>query len=192
MSAQLSFHTSGTRSGAPTRRAEQPGKLPRSARIGLAIIAIHGLVACASAAAPSESQHGAAATAAAAQSFIARPVQHLLFTAAPSGAPADAEAYVKASVLPVLARDPRIGDVAIYGDPRSGGYIIEAELRTQSPLNLGLALEVLGAGTSEDQARQIIAGLAKYFDLASVQQLTARADLSVSRRIVGTVDGGGR
>src|SRR6185436_4990771 len=150
----------------------------RLGRIGLAIAAVHGLVACATGDAPSESQRSSAATVAA-QSFVARPVQHLLFTAK-SNAAASAEAYFKSSILPELARDPRIGDVAIFGDPRSGGYIIEIDVHTVSPVNLSLALEILGAGRTEDQTRKLIAGLAKYFDLANVQQLTPRADLSVS------------
>lgn len=183
---------SSARSGAPSRAAYRPGVLARLGPIVLAIAALGGLAACSAPDATAEAQHRSAATAAPVQSFIARPVQRLLFTVRPSAATADAEAYVKANILPALARDPRIGDVAIYGDLRTGGYVVELELRTLSPASLSLALEILAAGRTEEEARKIIDGLARYFDVDSVEQLIARPDLSVSRRILGTIDGGSR
>jgi hypothetical protein len=192
MSVQSSSETSRTRRTTPVRRADGTRARERLGRLGLAIAAINCLVSCNAADSTAVSSHSSAATVAPVQRFIAQPVQRLLFTAKPSAAPADAEAYVKAHILPALARDPRIGDVATYVDARTGGYVIEAELRTLSPANLSLALDVLGASSSDDQARKVLDGLAKYFSISNVQQLTARADLSVSRRILGTVDGGSR
>lgn len=125
----------------------------------------------------------------AAQRFVRRPVQHALFTAKPTAPAAEAEAYFKANLLPALAADDRIGDVTVYVDA-SGAYIVQAELRTQSPANVSLALDVLSVGRSQKEAQALLAGMAKYFDVADAHRLTPRADLSVSRSSIGTVIGG--
>ncbi|MEO7729669.1 MAG: hypothetical protein ABIY55_01765 [Kofleriaceae bacterium] len=163
-------------------------RLARFGRIGLVLAALGGLAACETTAAATSAEDRAAA-AAPTQTFVRRPVQHLLFTAKPSASPADVEAYFKTNLLPALAADPRIGDVATYVD-KSGTYIVEAELRTVAPAGLSLALDVLGIGRTQAQAQALIDGFAKFFDVANTQQLFPRADLSVSRLVLGTVTGG--
>ena len=162
---------------------------PRLGGIGLVLAAIGGLAACTSTAADPASVDRTAAAAPTAQAFVRRPVQHLLFTAKPSASPSEVEAYFKDNLLPALAADARIGDVATYVD-KSGTYIVEAELRTQSPASLSLALDILGIGRNPAAAQALVDGFARFFDVANTQQLFPRADLSVSRRILGTVDGG--
>jgi curli biogenesis system outer membrane secretion channel CsgG len=163
--------------------------LARFGRVGLVLAAISGLAACTTSAAEPASADRAAAAAPPTQGFVRRPVQHLLFTAKPSASPAEVEAYFKANLLPALAADARIGDVATYVD-KTGTYIVEAELRTMSPGSASLALDVLGIGRTPAQAQALIDGFARFFDVANTQQLFPRADLSVSRRILGTVTGG--
>lgn len=162
----------------------------RSTRLGLLIAAISTAAACTTAPPEATASDERAATATpAAQAFVRRPVQHLLFTAKPSASPAEVEAYYKTNLRPALAADPKIGDVAVYVD-KDGTYIVEAELRTQSPPSLSLALDILGTGRTPAQAQALLDGFAKYFSVSNTQQLTPRADLSVSRRLIGTVTGG--
>jgi len=160
--------------------------LALSGRLALALATLGGLAACEATAAATSSEDRVAAAAPITQAFVRRPVQHLLFTARPTASPAEVEAYFKANLLPALAADARIGDVATYID-KSGAYLVEAELRTTTPANLSLALDVLGIPA---EATALIDGFAKLFDVANTQQLFPRADLSVSRRILGTVTGG--
>jgi hypothetical protein len=122
-------------------------------------------------------------------SFSARARQHLVITAKPSASAAAVEDYFKANVLPSLVHDRRIGDVATYVDSRTGSYIIELELRTPSPAQLSLAVDVLSVGRTQPEAERIIAEFSKYFDASNVQLLTARADLSLARGVIGTVEG---
>jgi len=163
--------------------------LALSGRLALALATLGGLAACEATAAATSSEDRVAAAAPITQAFVRRPVQHLLFTARPTASPAEVEAYFKANLLPALAADARIGDVATYID-KSGAYLVEAELRTTTPANLSLALDVLGIGRTPAEATALIDGFAKLFDVANTQQLFPRADLSVSRRILGTVTGG--
>jgi hypothetical protein len=163
--------------------------LARVGRIGLLLATLGGLAACEPTAAATSSEDRAAATAPTTPTFVRRPVQHLLFTTKPTASPVEVEAYFKANLLPALAADARIGDVATYVD-KDGTYIVEAELRTLSPASLSLALDVLGIGKTPAEAQALIDGFARFFDVANTQQLFPRADLSVSRRILGTVTGG--
>ena len=75
MSVQSSSESSAARPRAAPGLAPRLGTLARLARIGLAIAAIHGLVACGTSNATSESEHVSAETLAPVQGFIARPVQ---------------------------------------------------------------------------------------------------------------------
>src|SRR5512139_4019859 len=123
------------------------GPMRRAGRAGLLVVAMTSLAACDSTAEATASPgRTAAAATAAPQTFVARPRQHLLFTAKPSAPAAEVEGYFKARILPALARDRRVGDIATYVDARSGGYIIEVELRTASAAQLGLALDILSVG----------------------------------------------
>lgn len=165
-----------------------PIKLPaRLTRTGLLLSALGVVAGC---------QVEANATAAedltirvaqpATQAFVRRPLQRVLFTAKPTAPAAEIEAYFKTNLLPALAADKRIGNVAVYVDG-TGSYFVQAELRTLSPASASLAFEVLGAGRKPEEAEALLAGFAKYFDIANTRQLTPRADLSVSRQLLGTV-----
>jgi hypothetical protein len=136
------------------------------------------------------SERAMAASVSVTQTFIARPRQHLLFTAKPSASPAAVEAYYKTNILPAVARDRRIGEVAVYVDGKTGQYIVELELRTPTAADRSLAIDVLAVGKTFDQGEQLLDGFAKYFDVRNAQQLTPRGDLSISRSVVGSVDGG--
>lgn len=177
MSASCSF---------PTR-----GALRSLTRAGLVVAALSA-GACttqADATTPVERTAAAATPPPGTTSFSARARQHLVITAKPSASPAVVEAYFKANVLPSLVHDRRIGDVATYVDARTGSYIIELELRTPSPAQLSLAVDVLSVGRTQPEAERIIAEFSKYFDASNVQLLTARADLSLARGVIGTVEG---
>ncbi|MEO7729671.1 MAG: hypothetical protein ABIY55_01775 [Kofleriaceae bacterium] len=152
------------------------------------IAALTGLAGCDMASPATQDRASAASAAAQTQSFVARPRQHLLFTAKPSASPAEVEAYYKANILPAVIRDRRIGEVAVSID-RNGQYLVELELRTATAGDLSLALEVLSLGKTTSEGEQILDGFAKYFDVSNAQQLTPRADLSISRSVVGSIEG---
>lgn len=120
------------------------------------------------------------------QSFVRRPVQRLLFTAKPTASPEEIEKYFKTNLMPALAADDRIGNVAVYVDG-TGAYFVQAELRTLSPANPSLAYEIFSVGRKPEEAEAMLASFAKYFDIANTRQLTPRADLSVSRQVLGTI-----
>jgi len=169
-----------------TRKITVPIALPaRWIRAGLLLSALSAGAAC---------QLGADATAAedlrirnkqaSTQSFVRRPVQHALFTAKPIALASEVENYFKTQLLPALAADDRVGDVSVYVDG-DGAYIVQAELRTLSPPSPNLAFEILSSSRGTDQAQELLASFAKYFEAASARQLTPRADLSVSRHVLG-------
>jgi len=87
-----------------------------------------------------------------------------------------------------VVRDRRIGEVAVSVD-RDGRYLVELELRTATAGDLSLAYDVLAVGKTTAEAEQIVAGFVRFFDVNNAQQLTPRADLSISRSLVGAVEG---
>lgn len=121
--------------------------------------------------------------------FVARPRQHLMFTAAAKAPAADVEAYYKAYILPAIIRDRRIGEVAITAE-RDGRYLVDIELRTATAADQNFAFDVLAAGKTDAEAERILRGFAALFDITSARQLTPRGDLSIARSIVGSVTGG--
>lgn len=155
---------------------------------GLLITALSGIAGCDVSSAGTREREAAVSAASQTQTFIARPRQHLLFTAKPSASAAEVEAYYKANILPAVIRDRRIGEVAV-SIGRDGQYIVELELRTATAGDLSLAVDVLSVGKTAAAGEQILDGFAKYFDVSNAQQLTPRADLSISRSLVGTLEG---
>lgn len=121
--------------------------------------------------------------------FVARPRQHLMFTATAKAPSADVEAYYKANIMPAIIRDRRIGEVAITSE-RDGRYLVDVELRTATAADQNFAVDVLAAGKTDEEAARILREFAALFDISSARQLTARADLSIARSIVGSVVGG--
>jgi len=164
------------------------GALRSTTRYGLLLGALSAIAGCDGGGAGPRPRETAAFATAATQTFIARPRQHLLFTAKPSAAPAEVEAYYKANILPAVVRDRRIGEVAVSVD-RDGRYLVELELRTATAGDLSLAYDVLAVGKTTAEAEQIVAGFVRFFDVNNAQQLTPRADLSISRSLVGAVEG---
>jgi hypothetical protein len=162
--------------------------LRSTTRCGLLLGALSGIAGCDVTGAATHEGKAAVSATPVTQTFIARPRQHLLFTAKPSASPAEIEAYYKAKILPAVVGDRRIGEVAVSID-RNGQYIVELELRTATAGDLSLAVDVLSVGKTTDAGEQILAGFAKYFDASNAQQLTPRADLSISRSLVGTIQG---
>jgi hypothetical protein len=157
---------------------------------GLLISATSGIGGCDASGAAAATEPFAVASSSATQSFVARPRQSLLFIARPKASPADVEAYYKANILPAATRDRRIGEVAAYVDGRTGQYLIELELRTPTAADRSLAIDVLSVGKTLDDGERVLDEFARYFDVAGTQQLARRDDLSISRSIIGTVDGG--
>jgi hypothetical protein len=166
----------------------------------VALVALMSVVGgCDTAADPRPVVAPAAGLAAVREPRNPRPRSQLLLTAKPRAKAAEAEAFLKAKVLPSLVRDHRIGDVTTFVDGRTGSYVAQIELRTPSPPQLSLAIDVLSVGRSREEARQIIADLANYFDASSARVLprrpdglTPRVDLSLSRSRLGTVEGAKR
>ena len=165
-----------------------PDALRSTTTCGLLITALSAIAGCEMGSAATRGHEAAASAASPTQTFIARPRQHLLFTAKPSAPAAEVEAYYKANILPAVIHDRRIGEVAVSID-RDGQYIVELELRTSTASDLSLAVDVLSIGKTTAAAEQILDGFAKYFDVSNAQQLTPRVDLSISRSLVGTIEG---
>lgn len=173
------------------RRNTIPITLPaRMTLAGVLLFALGAIAACQldANATSAEDLTVKAVRSAPAQAFVRRPLQRVLFTAKPTAPAAEIENYFKTNLLPALAADDRIGNVAVYVDG-AGAYVVQAELRTLSPANASLAYEVLGTGRSPKEAEALLAGFAKCFDIANTRQLTPRADLSVSRQSIGSVAG---
>jgi hypothetical protein len=156
---------------------------------GVIIAALGGIPGCDVTSAATRAHEAAASATSPTQTFIARPRQHLLFTARPSASAAEVEAYYKTNIRPAVVRDRRIGEVAVSVD-RNGQYVVELELRTATAGDLSLALDVLSIGKTAAEGQQLLDGFAKYFDVSNAQQLTPRADLSISRSLLGTIEGG--
>lgn len=148
---------------------------------------LHTTAGCDAISATRES--AAAITTSATSQFVARPRQHLMFTATSKASATEVETYYKANIRPALIRDRRIGNVAITVD-RDGRYLVAVELRSTTAADQNLAMDVLSAGKSDEEAERIMRGFAAMFDIASARQLTPRPDLSISRSIVGSVAGG--
>src|SRR4051812_37770838 len=111
-------------------------------------------------------QRAARAAAAPGAQFVARPRQRLLLIAKATVTAATAETYLTTQVFPVLAGSSRVDEVTTFVDAK-GIYYVEIELKTLSPANLGLALDLLSAGSSQTKAQAIIDQLSKYFDITA-------------------------
>lgn len=113
----------------------------------------------------------------------------VVLTAKPSAPAAEVEAFYADHLKPALSRDPRIGDLAVFVDTKTGAYVVELELRTPDAPAYSLALDVLGVGSTPEQAAQTLATFAAYFDTGATQVLTRRRDLSLDRAVLGTIKG---
>jgi hypothetical protein len=158
----------------------------RSATLAVALASVGGCDAGGGAMSLAEQQQ---AISRAAPTFTARPSQRLLFTANAKVPAATAEAFVRSSVFPLLARESRVGDISTYVDAK-GTYFVEVELRTSSRPQLSLALDVFSVGRTRADAEALLADLASHFDVTASQLLVKRSDLSIARNVSHIRTGG--
>lgn len=158
----------------------------RSTTLAVALASVAGCESTGDSMSLAEQQQ---ALTAAAPAFSARPSQRLLFTARAKVPAATAEAFIRSTVFPLLARESRVGDISTYVDAK-GTYFVELELRTTSRPQLSLALDVFSVDRTKDEAEALLAELARYFDVTASQLLVKRSDLSIARNVSYIKTGG--
>jgi len=119
------------------------------------------------------------------------PLRRLLLMARKGQHAEDVEAFFKTQVLPILKKDNRVGDIAIYvteGD-NIPLYGLQVDLRTWDMPAPNLALAILSAGWGSAAAATLRDNLMKFLDLDSATILYLRPELSISHDVVGAAGG---
>jgi hypothetical protein len=117
-------------------------------------------------------------------------VHRYLFTVkriAPAG---EVEEFFRREVLPALGRDSRIGNITTFADEANALYGVQLDLKTEDLPRLSLALDILGIGRNPGDAERLLQEGARYFDPGTAHEMVFRADLSIDRTILGTVEEG--
>lgn len=111
------------------------------------------------------------------------PLKRVLLIAKSSAKAGEAEAFYKEQILPILAKDRRVGNVTAFMTKGASGqtFALQIELRTWDEPEASLGLDILGGGNGSAAAETLRTQAAKLFDASSANVLYFNPELSISR-----------